>query len=452
MPANAQKIAQNAVFIANEQRIDKAQFNQDIANYQQRLNSLPAKSHVVLFHQDTYQFAVRLFALARMGHNVVLPPNGQPETLRILLAQTPIFCGDDSLFGESREVVNLEQVVSCPHHETHHDVWPSASAVIFYTSGSSGQSKPIVKPWNVLNRELDVLSRTFALHGRVCFLSTVSHQHIYGLLFRLLWPLANGQVIDSQLIQYPEHIALRLQQLEKAVLISSPAQLARLSTDNVLVPCRERLQWIFSSGGPLSNTHAAYLFKQLARPVTQVYGSTETGGIGYRQVSNEELKVPWQPFSGNRLSIKSDKQLYLDSYILEALNLRLDDSAEVLTNGQFHLLGRVDRTIKIEEKRLNLDELEALLNSHQWVHEARLVVLPSKRTLIGAVVVLTQVAKERLKQDGKLAINKLFQEYLLSHFERVCLPRKWRYIEELPYNSQAKISIKVLEQYFAKPE
>ncbi|MEL7309547.1 MAG: AMP-dependent synthetase, partial [Pseudomonadota bacterium] len=126
--------------------------------------------------------------------------------------------------------------------------------------------------------------------------------------------------------------------------------------------------------------------------------------------------------------------------------------ALVHKNGQFKLLGRIDRTIKIEEKRLNLDELESYLQSHDWVKEVKVVVIPAKRVQIGAVVVLSDEANKELEQQGKLAVNRALQAYLSNRFERICLPRKWRYIDALPFNSQAKLSLKTLEQYFAKPE
>jgi len=264
--------------------------------------------------------------------------------------------------------------------------------------------------------------------------------------------LAKGHIIDSEQIQYPEHIAQRLKNIRYAALVSSPAQLGRLCADNVLVPERDKIKWLFSSGGPLNNEHAETLFNQLARPATQVFGSTETGGIAYRQVTQAAVDVPWQPFNGNYLSLNHEGRLMLDSAILEQSNFPLDDRALVHKNGQFKLLGRIDRTIKIEEKRLNLDELESYLQSHDWVKEVKVVVIPAKRVQIGAVVVLSDEANKELELQGKLAINRALQAHLSNRFERICLPRKWRYIDALPFNSQAKLSLKTLEQYFAKPE
>ena len=48
----------------------------------------------------------------------------------------------------------------------------------------------------------------------------------------------------------------------------------------------------------------------------------------------------------------------LDSPLVEQTNYLLDDRGTLFHNGQFELLGRFDRIIKLEEKRLSLDELE----------------------------------------------------------------------------------------------
>jgi acyl-coenzyme A synthetase/AMP-(fatty) acid ligase len=39
----------------------------------------------------------------------------------------------------------------------------------------------------------------------------------------------------------------------------------------------------------------------------------------------------------------------------------MDDGIELMPDGRFRLLGRLDRVVKIEEKRLSLPEMEARL-------------------------------------------------------------------------------------------
>nr|WP_231617967.1 AMP-binding protein [Pseudoalteromonas sp. NZS127] len=391
-------------------------------------------------------------ALTLRGCTVILPPNGQPETLKALLQQTPCFLGDSELVEPlGIDFINIENLPEQPgFFPLAQLVWPKEGNLVFYTSGSTGKAKPIVKSWQTINKELSILSSSYALKCMPMFIASVSHQHIYGLLFRLLWPLSTGHVVDTDLLHYPEHIAAKLKGAKQVVLISSPAQLKRLRADNVLIEQKSHLQWIFSSGGPLANEDAVSLFSQLNKPITQVFGSTETGGIAYRQVTSLENVSSWQPFSGIKMSVGTNDRLLLNSPLVNHKDYPLDDRGLVLKSGQFKLLGRLDRIIKLEEKRLSLDELEHHLASSEWVNDVKVIVLPGARQVIGAVVVLSQQGVKYLQSESKLATNKLLKEHALTRFERICTPKKWRFIEQLPYNSQAKLNLKALEHLFDK--
>ncbi len=65
-----------------------------------------------------------------------------------------------------------------------------------YTSGSSGTPKPIRKTLAQFNAEVHTLETQWgALVGDATVLGSVPHHHIYGLLFRVFWPLAAGRRI-----------------------------------------------------------------------------------------------------------------------------------------------------------------------------------------------------------------------------------------------------------------
>lgn len=442
----------SACFSHASEEVTQRQFMADINRLLAKYPTASAPSSVVLYSTDTYKFAVSLMALTLSGCTVILPPNGQPETLKALLKQTEYFLGDSELVAPLD--IAITDIASLPEQPDFFPLsqvaWPTAGTLVFYTSGSSGKAKPIVKSWQTINKELQILSNSYALKCRPMFIASVSHQHIYGLLFRLLWPLSCGHIVDTDLLHYPEHIAAKLKTTQQAVLISSPAQLKRLRADNVLVDEKSHLQWVFSSGGPLDDEDAVLLYNQLNTPITQVFGSTETGGIAYRQVTNLTKVSLWQPFLGVRIAAQADGRLVLNSPLVSDKHFALDDRGEVASNGQFKLLGRCDRIIKLEEKRLSLDELEQHLATSDWVTEAKVIVLPGQRRVIGAVIVLSPQGEKYLRENGKLATNTLLKEYALSRFERICTPKKWRFIAQLPYNTQAKLNLNALEQLFVK--
>ncbi|MEO2268489.1 AMP-binding protein [Pseudoalteromonas sp. YIC-656] len=423
--------------------IDKAFLLDKVRAYAAHYRHLPKRSKVILWHGDSLEFATRLLALGQFDVDVILPPNCQAQTLRDLANLSPFYSGE-VLEDLPSEMVLIDEY-SDEHTHPEQLYWPCAEVgageLVFFTSGSTGPAKAIGKTWRAINTELATLESTFTTNAEAEFVAMVSHQHIYGLLFKLLWPLRYGHRFEVTTYQYPEHLAKRVSGYNTWFMVASPAQLSRLTQDNVLIPVRERISKVFSSGGPLKDDDAMTLFAQLELGVTQVYGSTETGGIGYRDVVSKEL-TPWQPFSGVSVS-QGVTSLLLCSPLIEEPQRALDDTGKVLSDGCFVLTGRADRTVKVAEKRVNLAGMEQRLNAHENVANCVIVQLQSGR--LGALVELTHDANSATTNKET---SSALKQWLSLEFEAVCIPRKWRYVSELPYNSQGKLVYSELEQYF----
>jgi len=76
---------------------------------------------------------------------------------------------------------------------------------------------------------------------------------------------------------------------------------------------------------------------------------------------------------------------------------QLEDQIILQDDGRFMLQGRVDRIVKIEEKRVSLTEVEQCLMAIRWVMEAFTLKLTNHRDVIGAVIVLTDDGLQSLK-------------------------------------------------------
>lgn len=310
---------------------------------------------------------------------------------------------------------------------------------MLFTSGSSGEPKAIRKTLEQLDVEVSVLEHTFAEHLPHCsVVSTVSHQHIYGLLFKILWPLAASRPFLSEQIEYPETLSYYTALLPNLCLISSPAQLSRLPKALEHERQLRSPSLVLALAASLSFVAAKGVNQCYGHLPIEIFGSTETGGIAYRR--QHEADEPWQVF--DRISIDqdpSDGALLLKSpYLADNEWLRCEDKIEPTENGQFRLKGRLDRIVKIEEKRLSLAQMETLMCSHAYVEQAALVVLPQFKSQLGAVVTLSELGKNVLQEQGKLSINNALKAHLLTQFERVTLPRRWRYPDILPLNTQGK--------------
>ncbi|QUM89994.1 acyl-CoA synthetase [Moritella sp. 36] len=459
-------------FHINKQAYSFEQFSADIHDTRQVVRQMDADS-VLLFHQSSYQFSVGFFALALEGRHIVMPPNAQSQTLMHIAPQCQATLGDIKVDGLDAinvalidaPLINMNSIAkhdmiavqSQPLQDRSALFTPLDCQITFFTSGSTGQHKPIVKQFSQLNSEVDVLINTFAvrLDASQLLLSTVSHQHIYGLLFKLLLPLKSGLAIVNDTFEYPEHISqLLVEELgdhgrPTALLISSPAHLKRLSLDNVLIANKAQLQGVFSSGGPLPFTVAQELFTQLSQAPIEVFGSTETGGIAWRQCQDSTPSA-WRVFPDISYRIMPETaQLVLTSPYIHDANYVTEDRVQRIDEQHFEMLGRADRTVKHEEKRINLDHMERCLQQHVLVNEVRVIVLDgAKKQVLATVIELTEEGQALLNEQSKKSLNDGFKKHLLGEFERICLPKKWRYPAQMPFNSQGKLVIKELEKLF----
>jgi hypothetical protein len=110
-----------------------------------------------------------------------------------------------------------------------------------------------------------------------------------------------------------------------------------------------------------------------------------------------------------------------------------------MADGRFNLLGRVDRIVKLEEKRISLPMLEQALAAHEWIAEARLGVVQENRASLGALVVLSAAGLRTLRSQGRKALTQALRQHLAGHCEALALPRRWRLLTQLPVNAQGKL-------------
>lgn len=125
------------------------------------------------------------------------------------------------------------------------------------------------------------------------------------------------------------------------------------------------------------------------------------------------------------------------------------DYCDLLANGQFVLKGRVDRVIKIEEKRLSLTEVEKRLMQLEWINEAAVIPMEEeKRTVLGAVIVLSEAGTKLMEQGSKGKFWLRLRSELREWLEPVGIPRRFRTVSEIPLNSQGKRQMHDLKQLF----
>jgi acyl-coenzyme A synthetase/AMP-(fatty) acid ligase len=387
----------------------------------------------LLYCDDTFLFAIGFFALLQANKTIILPQNMQPQVLqdhknKILLT--------DIKLQSSIPTIYIEYLANISAGKEFHQINPDTE-IFFYTSGSSGQPKKIIKQLVHLSEEISQLDTLFGNNlDDALFASTVSHQHIYGLLFRLLWPLCRGNLINSSISFNQEEISDLATISSNIVLISSPAFLKRLEKNEDLSAAANGVKLVTSSGGLLNSEAAQKTADILKQFPLEILGSTETGGIAYRTQNNNEI---WQAFPKVQITTKGQQLLVKSPYILEDDYITSGDTAELIDATHFILKERFDRIIKIEEKRVSLTEIENRLKSHEFIENGYALMLEKHRQILGAVLVLNHAGQMELKKIGKKNFTILLKVYLLQYFEPVIIPRKWRFVKNIPINPQGKI-------------
>ena len=414
------------------------EFAERVAGLSGRLKQLNAKRWL-LASDEPQEFLIHLCALLYAGKHVVIPHNTQAGTLAALA---------DAF---DARLPDAEHAFACRTPGKLSAIDPHTATIDLYTSGSTGRPKQIRKTLSQIEAELATLESLWgSTLGSAAIVATVPHRHIYGLLFRLLWPLTSGRLFDAATCAHPEALRERLTVLGDSALIASPAQLARWPDLIDPASFTPRPTTVFSSGGPLPAAAAAF-YQELACTPIEIFGSTETGGVAWRRQTGAAEDERWTPLPGIGVERAASGALALNSpFVAPSGRTVMDDGIELFADGRFRLLGRLDRTVKIEEKRLSLSEMEMRLGEHPWLDEAALVQLPRRRQRLGAVAVLSPAGRQALAEQGKPRVAQTLRAHLAAHYETVLLPRHWRFPPALPRNERGKTTPEELTPLFTE--
>lgn len=388
---------------------------------------------LALYLEDAAELAIALLGAWRAGVSVLLPADNLAQTRQQLAGRCDLWL--DSLSGLEAAplagaLLNLDQC-----------------RLTLCTSGSSGAAKLIDKNLRQLANEVLALEQLWGaqLQGATV-VASVSPQHIYGLLFCVLWPLCAGRAFLRRTQTFPEDMQRESLQQPAFIWVASPALLKRMG-DNLDWPALSRVRQVFSSGGPLPGEAAQLLQQRLGRWPTQIYGSSETGGVAWRE--GDEL---WQPFAGIELDQNEAGALNLSSpYLPLGQREQTADAVEIEADGRFRLLGRLDRIVKLEEKRISLPQLEQALLEHDWVSDVRLGVINGRRAYLGAVLALSPRGVHALRNQGRRVLTEALREHLAGHCAAIALPRRWRLLKQLPYSSQGKLPQAAVDAVLSAP-
>ncbi|MCL2458749.1 MAG: fatty acid--CoA ligase family protein [Desulfobulbus sp.] len=317
---------------------------------------------------------------------------------------------------------------------------PDEELLRLYTGGSTGAPQLWSKTGTNLLAETLFLAAHFAVAPTDRILATTSPAHIYGLLYSVLLPLISGASIAPPIPSFPKEIVRAAREWETTILICLPPQYRALRGKGSLGPS---LRLAFSSAGMLDTDDNAEFSRHNHSGIFEVYGSTETGGIGLRNRSRGE--TGFMPYGTVDWRIEDERLLIRSPYLSPGLPrdaagwFLTGDRVEFSGTAGFQLKGRADSITKVGGKRVDLEEIRGAIIPLAGVSECLVLALPEASGREHRIVALAA---------GEIEVEAI-RAALVTRFEPYALPRAIKVIDRLPVKANGKVDREAVLRLFA---
>lgn len=411
-----------------------------LQHVQQLAQALPDTRYSINLCHNRYLFLVSFCAVLLKDSTNLLPPNKNVHTQE----QLQEIYGDVYIIHDGTEVsehIHAEHLLnltldfaSTSKQATAIDL--QHIAAITFTSGSTGASKPILKPWRTLVESSKINARHMlaGIDETVYALGTIPAQHMWGLETTALLALFAKVCITPGKPLFPRDIFDQISQLpQPRLLVTTPIHLRALEQFKGPGPT---IDYILCATSPLSQDLATAIEHQFSAELREVYGCSEAGSMSLRKTARESS---WQRFTGLAFVQKKNDAgtLVEGSHLPETVTLQ--DHIQLLDNERFILSGRASDMINIAGKRGSLGEINQVLLKCPALIDG-VVFCPDPTATVArlaAVVVLHEGAsKEALRT------------YLARHLDGAFIPRPILLSDKLPREENGKLPLKkVMDLY-----
>ena len=397
-------------------------------------DQLPEKPTVINLADDRYRFLVGLAAAMVRGQTTLLPPSRAPHALAEIAKEY----GNSYCLADGQDTVEQLQAYQIPKGEwktaVHNMKVPQIpvdhTAVVAFTSGSTGSPRPNPKTWGSLVAVARSTGVRLGLKAsdHMTVVATVPHQHMYGLEATLMLPIQHGMAFHVGRPLFPEDVRLALADVPSPrFLVTTPLHVRACATAPTRLP---HVEFILSATAPLPVSLAKQAETLFQTSVYEVYGFTEAGSLATRRTVADET---WHVLDGITLYQKSDRCYLQAPYLPESVPF--PDLVSLQGPHRFVLHGRGDDVVNIGGHRVSLADLNQKLNEIEGVQDG-VFILPDENgtsvTRLMAVVVAPGKSAEQILLTLRDVIDPVF------------LPRPLHLVANLPRNETGKLTREAL--------
>ena len=295
--------------------------------------------------------------------------------------------------------------------------------ITFSTSGSSGQPQKHEQQWQDLVREAqffaDFASKQSIQIERI--ISAVPPHHIYGFIFSVLLPELIEKPVTRGLKAFTTTQGQRLKNGD--LLVGFPTWDEPLAAANVGFPEGANAG---CSSGPVAAETLQRLQQAGLANILEVYGSTETSGLGLRLTRNGwyQLLPRWQRVDNNHVYDKANER-----------TVDLPDDIDWLDTIQFKPLARKDSAVQVNGYNVYPERVADMIRQHPNIKTARVRVVSEAQS--GGLKALLVGAGESVNMPSEALIAQI-QSWLASRLDDAEMPRRYVVADSVPVNDMGK--------------
>lgn len=345
---------------------------------------------------------------------------------------------------------------------------PDDLAAIFYTSGSTGDSKGVMLSHRNLVSNTIATVKYLKLRSHDKIMVILPFYYIYGNSLLLTHVLCGGTLIIDNRFLYPE-VILDTMEKERATGFSGvPSNFIILLGKSTLPErkCKD-LRYFTQAGGSMAPEIIKKLMQAFPdKEIYIMYGQTEAsprvsylpperleeklGSIG---IPVPEVTIKVVDESGKELPVGESGELAVegDNVMLGYWN-QPEDTAEVIkdgwlytgdlarmdADGYFYITGRKKEIIKTGGNRVSAKEIEECILEHEAVLEVAVIGIPDD--LLGEKVKAYVVLK-----DGYQAASKELRAFCKIKLAEHKIPRIFEFADSLPKYQSGKVNKPLLK-------
>lgn len=379
------------------------------------------------------------------------------------------------LVDNPEKILVIEKALSTKNLESKNlqrVAFPNNTVYVIYTSGSTGIPKGVCITHLSLNNFICSVASKINLTSTKKIL-TVSSFTFDMFCFDCFSSLCSGGTLvltDNAMVREPNVLVNYIEEQKPDIVIATPSLwhmiIDKLSPSSKLT--------IISAGEPLHENLSKKLFER-SNDVWDAYGPTETTifsilkklapGESYSigkpipnvtaYILNENMQpvpigVVGELYIGGDCLAKGylnrpalTKERFIDNpFVSEGekskkINLKIYKTGDLvywLPSGDIKYVGRNDFQVKISGHRIELEELELVLNQFPKLEQCFVHAIKSE---MSTQLVVYYTAQNRIKES-------IMREYLMKSLPAYMMPHVFIYLEKFPLNNSGKIDIKNL--------